>query len=219
MKSFFTLSKRTVLKQYYSLLRIADMVSYSSKTNPLVTPILEENTDCLFSIHLINELKNVKDMSRVLFLAQAWTVESIKSLVEKGIRKFVVDNENDLKILLNFLEENDVKIELLLRIKVKENTIKTEKYFVFGMGASLVEKYILDLKNNDKISSLGIHFHRKTQNVAEWNLTYELEQLFSDEVFEIIDVINIGGGLPSNYANTNKKVIDIIFKKIKEAKK
>ncbi len=31
-------------------------------------------------------------------------------------------------------------------------------------------------------------------------------------------MINIGGGLPSNYANTNKKVIDIIFKKIKEAK-
>lgn len=218
MKPYFTLSKRVALSQHKSLLDVADLISYSSKTNPLITPILEENTDCLFSIHLTNELKNVKDMERVLFLSQAWTKNQIKFLLQKGINKFVVDNEVDLKILLSFLETYDGKIDLMLRIKLKENTVKTEKYFVFGMNIEAVKKYVLELKDNHKIGSLGIHFHRKTQNVAEWNLTYELQDLFNDEELAAIDVVNIGGGLPSDYANTNKKVIESIFRRIAEAK-
>lgn len=218
MKPYFTLSKKIVLDHYNNLVKISDKVSYSSKTNPSVTPLLEEETNCLFSIHLTNELKHVKDSSRVLFLAQAWTKEDIASLVKKRIRRFVVDNEVDLNMLLSFLEEHPVQIELLLRVKVKENTIRTEKYFVFGMDAMIVEKYIFKLKDNRNILHLGIHFHKKTQNVAEWNLTYELEQLFSDEVYEVLDMVCIGGGLPSEYANTNRKVIQTVLKKISAAK-
>jgi ornithine decarboxylase len=218
MKSYFELSKKIVLNQYKIVQDLCDEVSYSSKTNSIVTQILEENTSSQFSIHFKNELKHVKDKSRVLFLAQGLDEKLIQELLKQGINKFVIDNEFDLNILLMTIEKTKEKIQLLLRLKLKENTIKTEKYFVFGMDSNIVAKKIKELHNHKNISSLGIHFHRKTQNMAEWNLVYELENTFDEEIFKIIDVINIGGGLPSEYANTNVNVFSSIYKKIQELK-
>ena len=218
MEAKFLLSTSKVLKKFDEVKNMSDIVSYSSKTNPRVTQILENNTDCWFSIHLLNELKNITDLSRVLFLAQAWNYNLIDSLINKGVDKFVLDNISDLNILLSYLSKNDVKIDLMLRIKLKENTIRTEKYYVFGISSKEVNYLIKDLKNNEKIRSLGIHFHRKTQNMSEWNLESEFCEIIDDEVIKIVDYVNIGGGLPSVYANTNIKVFDSIKKKILEFK-
>ena len=212
----FVLSKSKVLEQYSKV--NFTRVSFSSKTNPLISRILEEETDCLFSIHLINELNNIKDKSRALFLAQAWDEELISKLVNYGITKFVVDNEPDLEVLLAYLESSSVSIDLMLRIKLKENTIKTEKYFVFGMSSETVNSRIKELKENFKILELGVHFHRKTQNMSEWNLKFEVSHMLTEETLKNIDIINIGGGLPSEYANTNVKVLESILFKIKEFK-
>jgi len=215
---FFELSKSIAIKQLEKTSQFADIVSYSSKTNPDVTKILEENTNCMFSVHLINELVNIKDKSRILFIAQAWDEEQIQNLIEQGIRWFVVDNESDLEILENYLNKNQVKINLLLRLKLKEHSIRTEKYYVFGMPSEVIKEKVNELSNNEQIENLGIHFHRKTQNMSEWSLKYELENTFPEDFFEKISIINIGGGLPSEYANTNIKALNSIFTKIKEIK-
>lgn len=215
-KAKFIISRSKVLEQYDKIKRECDSVSYSSKTNPLITSILEENTDSLFSIHMINELENIKDKSRVLFLAQGWDSEQINYLIEEGIRYFSVDNEPDLKELLNFLDKNKVKINLMLRLRLKENTLKTERYFVFGMRYEELKKNILELRKNKNIGFLGVNFHRKTQNMAEWNLKYELSHLFDKDFLNVLDFINIGGGIPSEYANTNADVIETVFNKIRE---
>ena len=214
MKPRFILSKSRVLEQLNKVKQCCDVVSYSSKTNQDVTKILEPNADCMFSVHFENELKHISDFSRVIFLAQAWDHEQIRRLYDKGIRWFIVDNETDLDVLLSFLEKNDVSINLLLRLKIKENTVKTERYYVFGMTCDVVNKRIVEFSANEKINSLGIHFHRKTQNMAEWNLVYEMEHTLSSEIFEKINYLNIGGGLPSEYANTNMNVLNGIFSKI-----
>jgi ornithine decarboxylase len=65
---------------------------------------------------------------------------------------------------------------------------------------------------------LGVHFHRKTQNLAEWNLIYEISNTLNKKCFNNIDIINIGGGLPSEYANTNIKVFESIKNKILDFK-
>ena len=215
MKAKFTLSKSKVLEQYNKVKEFADIVSYSSKTNQIVTGILEKNTDAMFSVHLVNELKNNKDRSRVLFLAQAWNVDLIQELYDSGIRWFAVDNESDLDVMETFLER-DVKVNLLLRLKLRENTIRTEKFFVFGMTSEVISARIMKLKESGKIGELGIHFHRKTQNMAEWNYKYELERLFSEDILSAITVVNMGGGLPSEYANTNVNVLQSIFRRITE---
>jgi ornithine decarboxylase len=216
MKAKFIISKRTVMEQYNKIVNLADKVSYSSKTNQVVTKILEKETDCFFSVHFFNELKHIEDKSRVLFLAQAWNFEEIDDLIKQGVRNFVLDNESDLDVLISYLEKNDVKINLQLRLKIRENSLRTERYFVFGMTAKVINERIEQLSQHDKIEELGIHFHRKTQNMSEWNYIYELSTNIEKEVLQKISWINMGGGLPSEYANTNVKVISGILEKIKE---
>ena len=105
MSPRFVLDKEKVISQYEKVKDACDVVSYSSKTNPIVTGILEkEIKDCMFSVHMKNELKNVKDKSRVIFLAQSWKLEDVRNLVEQGIRWFVVDNLRDLQVFEDFLE-------------------------------------------------------------------------------------------------------------------
>ena len=208
-----------MLEQYAKVDEFADMVSYSSKTNQDVTKILEDATDCMFSVHLENELAHVSDLSRVLFLAQGWTEQQIRYLIDEGIRWFVVDNEVDLDTLLQTLEQGSEQINLLLRLRLKEHSIRTEKYYVFGMTAEQIRTRILALRSHTNISQIGLHFHRKTQNMSEWNLIFELENTFRAEFWESVDIINIGGGLPSVYANTNLHAFEGIFAKIHEFRK
>lgn len=222
---YFELSKSIILKKYKEVEQIADIVSYSSKTNPLITPILEESNNCLFSIHFVNELKHVKDKTRVFFLAQAISNEDLDYLLKEGVRKFVFDNESDLDLFITHIKQNkqnDLSIELFLRLKLKENTIRTEKYFVFGMSARTINKRLEEISEDKElmknISLLGLHFHRKTQNIAEWNLKYELEELLTEKSLNLLSVVNIGGGLPAHYANTNKDIFQGIIKKIDEFK-
>lgn len=216
--AYFELSKSKVLSQFDIVQDHCDMVSYSSKTNPLVSGIIEENRDCMFSVHLENELVNIKDKSKVLFLAQAWDENEIYHLLSLGVKKFAVDNMHDLGVLEEFLRKNvDMKIEiLLLRLKLKERSIRTEKYFVFGIPSEQVDLKIKELKLNKQIESLGLHFHRKTQNMAEWNYGFELSEMFDDDFFSCIDYVNMGGGLPAAYANTDMRLLKGIFAKIDE---
>ena len=121
----FVLSKKIALEQYNKVKQIADIISYSSKTNQDITKVLEKETDCLFSVHRFNELKHIEDKSRVIFLAQAWDQEFIKKLIDLKITHFVVDNSSDLEELEKFLQNNEVKINLFLRIKLKEDSCLT----------------------------------------------------------------------------------------------
>jgi ornithine decarboxylase len=216
----FVLSKGKVIEQFNKVKGLADIVSYSSKTNQHVTKILEEETNSLFSVHLSNELQHIKDKSRALFLAQGWTEKEIRGLVEQGINFFVVDNEPDLDTLLGFLKGSNARVSLLLRAKLKELTLRTERHFVFGMKSQTINRRVKEIRADKepskRIKTLGIHFHRKTQNMSEWNLKYEVQHMLEPQTLEAIDLVNIGGGIPSEYANTNVDVLPTIFKKIGE---
>jgi ornithine decarboxylase len=209
----FILSKKKVLEQYNLIDELCDEVVYSFKTNLEVGKILEENTDCCFAVHSIESLAKIKNREKVWFFLQGNIGENL------GVNRFVVDNESDLIKLLDHIENEDIKIDLALRLKLRENTIHTGKYFVFGMSSKKINYWVEKLRDNDKINSLGIHFHRKTQNVSEWDLKEELEDALTKETLEKIDFLNIGGGIPCNYKNYNVNVLDEIFNKIKELRK
>ncbi len=217
--SEFVLSKRVVLEKFNEVSSIADIVSYSSKTNPFVTGVLEKATASMFSIHFVNELVHVQDLSRVIFLLQATSFDQLNYLFNNGVTWFVVDNVYDLNTVYDFIDKTDAKINLFLRYKLKEHTLRTEKYYVFGMTSKTIVENIelIKKKYSNNILKLGLHMHRKTQNQFEWNLKDELVDSFSG-VFDKLDVINIGGGLPSVYANTNSNVINVIKRKIIDLK-
>ena len=205
MEARFILSKKIALDHLEIMKSLADEVSYSVKTNIEVAKILENR--CFMSVHSKQNLELLENKEKVWFFLQG------NKEVPKEVNNFVVDNENDLRLLL---KENR-KINLLLRMKLREHTIHTGKQFVFGFSSSRINELLKELKNNNNIEKLGIHFHRKTQNVSEWNLKEELKDSIED--FSKIDIVNIGGGIPAEYKNFRKEVKEIIFNKIRELKK
>jgi ornithine decarboxylase len=215
-KARFVLSKSVLLKQYKKLEDLGLKISYSIKTNNVAAKVLEESKDCMFSVHTMNELGIITDKSRIWFLAESWNESVINALIEKGVRNFIVYNSNDLDKLTNYLENKEQKINLLLRVKLKEHSIFTERCFVFGMDAKTLNESIHKLRNNKNIGRLGVHFHRKTQNVSEWSLKYELNNILDEQTLKDIDFVNIGGGIPIKYRNTGDDSLPFIFSKIKE---
>ncbi len=214
----FILSKQIVLQRFQEISKVANEVSYSFKTNRDVGYILRDNTNCSFSVHSPNAVDLLESPEKIWYFAQGWDDDEIKGVYDKGIRSFVVDNKNDLDLLLHFLGHINSKINLLLRLRLKEKTIHTGKHFVFGFFGQQINEMVPQLKNNPKISSLGIHFHRKTQNISEWDLRYELENVLEKETMYKIDCINIGGGVPTRYKNYSADVIESIFRKLIEFK-
>jgi ornithine decarboxylase len=211
----FVLSKSRLSELYESVKHLG-LVSYSFKTNPIVGGILEDSTDCMFSVHFVNELRLIKDKSRVWFLAQVLDEKKLDELFSFGVFRFVVENPEDLEVLLAYITARKKKIELLLRMKLKENTIKTERYYVFGMDSDAVNKMIVSLSGSQFITALGVHVHRKTQNVSEWDLVREISELIDDENWKRLDYLNIGGGIPAMYKNISDKIIPTVMQKISE---
>ncbi|HIH39093.1 decarboxylase [Candidatus Woesearchaeota archaeon] len=215
-KPHFILDKKRLLETYNSLAEKGDMIAYSFKTNPLVGQVLEESTPCRLSVHTALSLKEIKDKSRVIFFAQAWDEMEIGKLIDLGISWFVIDNERDLEVLLGALGKQEQQVTLFLRMKLKEYTIHTGKHFVFGLGAKRVNELICQVQSNPRIAALGIHFHRKTQNLGEWGIKAELEQSLAPETLKAIRYLDIGGGLPVPYKNSRIENYGFIFSQISE---
>jgi len=214
----FLLSKKKVLEKYDELMKKADIVSYSYKTNKEVGIILKESTDCFFSVHSVDSVNQLSCPERIWYFSQGWDREEITEVFSLGIRNFVVDNIFDLDRLKEYLYEKKTKANLLLRMKLKEHTVHTGKHFVYGLYSQEVNRQIKELKEQDYISSLGIHFHRKTQNVSEWSILEELQESIDPELWEYISYVNIGGGLPSTYKNFRENVLKNIFESISDLK-
>lgn len=212
----FILGRKKLLEQYGLMSGLADFVSYSAKTNYEVARELESLTGCFFSLHSIESLDSVKDKKRVWFLAQAWDNNELEKLFEAGVENFVVDNEADLQTLLSHINGKSSKISLLLRMRLKEHTISTGKYFVFGMSAEQINNLLPQLAKNSNIAKLGVHFHRKTQNVSEWSLKEELEESLSEDALASIGYVCIGGGIPVRYKNFTADVLGSVFSEIKK---
>lgn len=214
MTARFILSKSAAIQKHDTVKKYADIISFSHKTNLEVSKVLHENTDCMFSVHATEDYSKL-DADRIWFFLQSNSEEELKKAFSYGISKFVVDNVNDLGKLLNYCERHNKKIWLLLRMRLKEHTVHTGKHFVFGMYTHTVNEWLSNIDKN-MVEKLGIHCHRKTQNVSEWSIQEELEE--SIEQWDKIDFVNIGGGIPSEYKNFKISVIDYVFSQIAELK-
>jgi ornithine decarboxylase len=214
----FVFSKEKILEEYKKVEMLSDIVCYSVKSNPYITSVLEENTSSNFLIHHNNEIEKIKDKKKIWYMLHSPDKEEISVIFKEGIDKFIVDNKNDLNFLLEEIKKNNYKITLLLRMRLKEYTVITGKFFVYGFYSKEVNDIINEIKKEPLIESLGVHFHRKTQNLSEWSLIEEISSSLTKDTLEKIDFIDIGGGLPVLYKNINPKTIEVIYDKLKELK-
>ncbi len=234
MKPNFILSKSKLLEQVKILEDLGLKISYSYKTNREVGNLLQELSPLVnFSIHAKDEIEMIKDKSKVSFFTQAESIEELKQILKTGIKTFVVDNEIDLARILNVMdsvltpraypEKSSTKIftrgiNLSLRMKFQEHRIGTGKYFVYGMPSKKINEIISEIKDNPLIDKLGIHIHRKSQNTSEWEIKEELEDSLTKESLKRIDMLNLGGGLPTKYRSYTSKILPYIFQKLTNAK-
>ena len=220
MKPHFTLSKSKLLEQVKKLEDLNLKISYSYKTNRDIGKILQEIAPQVdFSIHAKEEIGNIQDKSKISFFTQAESIEELKDILEIGIRNFVIDNLVDLKRILKAIEETNTKINLSIRMKFQEHRVGTGKYFVYGLPSNKVNKIVQEIKDNPLIDKLGIHLHRKSQNTSEWEIVEEVEDSLTKETLERINMINLGGGLPSTYRSSNVDVFEYVFQKLSKAQR
>ncbi len=213
----FILSKEIVKEQVKVLEDLGLKVSYSYKTNKEVGDVLQEISECDFSIHAREEINMIGDKSKIWFFTQAELEGELKEIIDLGIRNFVVDNEVDLQRILNVINEKKIKISLSLRMRFQEHRVGSGKYFVYGMPSKKINELIFEIKDNSFIDKLGVHIHRKTQNTSEWDVKSELEDSLTKESLERLDFVNMGGGLPSKYRSYTSEVLPYVFSKIKES--
>ncbi len=220
MKAHFTLSKSKLLEQVKTLENLKLKISYSYKTNRDIGKVLQEIAPQVdFSIHAKEEIEDIKDKSKISFFTQAESIEELKEILETGIKNFVIDNLVDLERILKSIEETNTKINLSLRMRFQEHRVGTGQYFVYGLPSNKVNKIIQEIKDNPLIDKLGVHLHRKSQNTSEWEIVEEVEDSLDEETLERIDMINLGGGLPSTYRSSNVDVSEYIFQKLTKAQK
>ena len=220
MKPHFTLSKSKLLEQVKKLEDLKLKISYSYKTNREVGKVLQEIAPQVdFSIHAKEEIGDIKDKSKISFFTQAESIEELKEILSQGIKNFVIDNEVDLERILETIKQSNTKINLSIRMKFQEHRVGTGKYFVYGLPSNRVNKIIQEIKDNPLIDKLGIHLHRKSQNTSEWEIVEEVEDSLTKETLERINMINLGGGLPSTYRCSNVNVFEYIFQKLTKAQK
>ena len=213
----FILSKKIAKEKVKILENLGLKVSYSYKTNHEIGNVLQElckNVD--FSIHAKEEIDMIKDKNKIWFFTQAESEEELEKILKKGVKNFVVDNEIDLKQLLEVIKKTNIKINLSLRMKFQEHRVGTGKYFVYGMSSRIINRVISEIKENKFIDKLSVHIHRKSQNTSEWDIKDELKDSLTRESLNRLDILNLGGGLPSKYKSHAAEVLPYIFSKIKE---
>lgn len=213
-KSRFVLSKKVLLKQYKRLEECSDEIVYSHKTNPSVGKVLEELTACKFAINSFRSTEEISNPARITYFLQGDTKDQLLTALKRGVKTFVVDNENDLTALLTAARKQETKISLYLRTRAREHTIYTGKYFVYGLSPEALNNLLPRLHKHPSVSSLGIHFHRRTQNIGEWFLKEDFEEVISPKNQKLIHSVNIGGGIPVEYVNSSPDTAAIL-KKIK----
>ena len=208
----FTISKQKTIQQYKDLQKHVDVVSYSAKTNYEVVPLLEE-TDAQFSIHSERALQHISRNGKTMFFPQGWTKKDIQRLIQKGVYTFILDNEPDIQTLLQTITpEHDLNI--LLRLRLKERSIRTGKHYVFGIYSDTLNTYIPKLLEHKGVSQVGVHAHRKSQNVSEWRLRDAFTQNIDKEYHDQIHLISMGGGIPVTYNNYTRDNTTYIKKQI-----
>jgi diaminopimelate decarboxylase len=154
---------------------------------------------------------------RLLFHGNNKTVEEYTFIFENNIKKVVIDNIDELKLLDNLTTTHQKDIHILIRTNPKLQKINTHKRIStghkeskFGMDLSIHLQDIIELSNNNPYIHLdGFHMHLGSQLKSNQNHLDALDYMFQiivkcKENYNIlIKELNIGGGYGVNYHQTD----------------
>ncbi len=148
-----------------------------------------------------------------------------------GVRRFVIDCEEQLDLIINNIKNiKNIKIDLLIRVNTDVTDINSEQrdekeryHSDIFLGIEIKKAFttIIRASKLKFVNRLGIHHHYLTQNtnLERWEkdmkkLAELIKKLEENQIK--IKLLDIGGGIPINYADNNvpkpEQIIQIIKK-------
>jgi len=197
-------------------------IYYAVKANPEF-PIIQMLGDLgsRFDIASIYELDIVLkagiDPQRISFGNTIKKASDIRYAFDKGVRLFVTDSENDLNNLITHAPGAKIYIRLLVEGAEYADWPLARK---FGCSIEKV-RYLISAAKKRGVDIYGLSFHVGSQqrNVFEWEYALiKVKDVFDwakKEEDVKLEMVNIGGGLPSRYLNETEP-LEVYSKNINE---
>ncbi len=195
---------------------------YASKAlcNLAISRIIDEEGfgfDVVSSGEIYTVYKAGVDMSKVLFNGNNKTTKEIEIALDLGVRRFSIDNFNEIELLQQITKEKNITINVLLRITPgiechTHDYIKTGQIdSKFGFDMNQIDSAISLLKaSGTNLILKGLHAHIGSQifELVSYRdeivvLIEELERINKKHNIKLTE-LNIGGGLGVKYVETDR---------------
>ena len=218
------ISKSTLIEQYNSLKQYLPGVSlyYAIKAfpHPEVVKILAQQ-GCHFDVASEGEIELLKPSQvsgrRTIHTHPIKKESHIKAALRGGSTTFVVDNIDELKKLIPFRQ----RIGVLLRVSFRSDSAAVDLSRKFGCTPSQVSELVHEAQRLG-VHIRGLSFHVGSQSLNSNTHVDAIEQCavlieqINQEINNPMNVLDIGGGFPVDYAQTNPDMASY-FAPIREA--
>ena len=215
-------------------------VSYASKAFASIAMYQVANeegayTDVVSAGELYTAMKANFPMERISFHGNNKSKEELEMGVKNHVGKIIIDNFYEIDLLRQVLEEQDSKINVMLRITPGisahtheyDQTGQVDSKFGFDLKSGQADKALQEVLKNQRMHMLGIHAHIGSQ-IFELNgfemaaaKLVDVAASWKDKYDYTAQIINVGGGFGIKYVQEDhplkpEEFVKAIVKAIKD---
>jgi len=193
---------------------------FAVKANPLsrIIQTLDKqgmNFDVASSGELDQVLAQGISSDRILNTGPAKTIKQVKHFLSQGVNTFVVESENQLKLINQQAKIFGVRPSILLRVQLRfeqsdSNPLGGNELTPFGLGAD--EWRTIDVASFEHLDIIGLHIFQwgnmldVKRLISLWQAMIKpLMSLAADLQFEL-KVLDLGGGLGIAYDGDDRQL-------------
>lgn len=215
-------------------------VSYASKAFASIAMYQVANeegayTDVVSAGELYTAMKANFPMERISFHGNNKSKEELEMGVKNHVGKIIIDNFYEIDLLRQVLEEQDSKINVMLRITPGisahtheyDQTGQVDSKFGFDLKSGQADKALQEVLKNKRMHMLGIHAHISSQ-IFELNgfemaaaKLVDVAASWKEKYDYTAQIINVGGGFGIKYVQEDhplkpEEFVKAIVKAIKD---
>lgn len=215
-------------------------VSYASKAFASIAMYQVANeegayTDVVSAGELYTAMKANFPMERISFHGNNKSKEELEMGVKNHVGKIMIDNFYEIDLLRQVLEEQDSKINVMLRITPGisahtheyDQTGQVDSKFGFDLKSGQADKALQEVLKNQRMHMLGIHAHIGSQ-IFELNgfemaaaKLVDVAASWKEKYDYTAQIINVGGGFGIKYVQEDhplkpEEFVKAIVKAIKD---
>lgn len=145
--------------------------------------------------------------NKIIFTGPGKSIEELKLAIKNRDKVIInIDNEDELKNILNIIKNNKIKNKLKISLRINTNDKIMQGWSKFGIKLKDLKKIINKIKNNNKIDLTGLHFHSSWNDSPDrYCKNIKLIGDFLKNNLAEFEFLDIGGGIyPEDQATLTK---------------